>query len=256
MRSIPRPHQAPPDTHLIALPGATESPTPRSPPLTPPPTTPLTARLSPVPTLCVLQSLMSLFPQFPASNSAKHTRRPYDGTRVAAPHTLLARQAHDTGGASAAHTARAAGTRHWRSIRRTPAARRDNPATPPPAASTQPPLHPPHQPSHPTPLIRFAEFDVAFPSISGIKLCKTHTPPAKRTRHPQNAHVIRKTHSPSAERARCWRDTTRPPVASAPHRAGQPLPRGRAPPARSQITETFLITPTYWGLHNLKVMLY
>ena len=203
MRSIPRPHQAPPDTHLIALPGATESPTPRSPPLTPPPTTPLTARLSPVPTLCVLQSLMSLFPQFPASNSAKHTRRPYDGTRVAAPHTLLARQAHDTGGASAAPPLR--------------------------AATTQPPLHPPHQPSHPTPLIRFAEFDVAFPSISGIKLCKTHTPPAKRTRHPQNAHVIRKTHSPSAERARCWRDTTRPPVASAPHRAGQPLPRGRAP---------------------------
>ena len=196
MRSIPRPHQAPPDTHLIALPGATESPTPRSPSLPPPPTTPLTARLSPVPTLCVLQSLMSLFPQFPASNSAKHTRRPYDGTRVAAPHTLLARQAHDTGGASAAPPLR--------------------------AATTQPPLHPPHQPSHPTPLIRFAEFDVAFPSISGIKLCKTHTPPAKRTRHPQNAFAICRTravlarHNKAASRLGATPSRSTPPSRQSP----------------------------------------
>ena len=237
MRSIPRPHQAPPDTHLIALPGATESPTPRSPPLTPPPTTPLTARLSPVPTLCVLQSLMSLFPQFPASNSAKHTRRPYDGTRVAAPHTLLARQAHDTGGASA-----------------TPPLR---------AATTQPPLHPPHQPSHPTPLIRFAEFDVAFPSISGIKLCKTHTPPAKRTRHPQNTHATRKTHTSSAKRIRHLQNARGAGATQqgrqSPRRHTEPVNPSLAaepPPARSQITETFLIIPTYCGLQYLKVMLY
>lgn len=132
MRSIPRPHQAPPDTHLIALPGTTESPTPRSPSLTPPPTTPLTARLSPVPTLCVLQSLMSLFPQFPASNSAKHTRHPQNAHTTRKTHTPSAkriRHLQNARGAGATQQGRQSPRRHTEPVNPSLA------AGPPPARS-------------------------------------------------------------------------------------------------------------------------
>src|SRR5699024_11477084 len=82
-----------------------------------------------------------------------------------------------------------------------------------------PPHLTPPQPTSPhgTPSIRFAEFNVAFPPISGIELRKTHTVTAGHTHYPQNAHGNRRVHTLSVGRAR------RPRINTAPHRAARQL---------------------------------
>src|SRR5699024_11365640 len=64
-----------------------------------------------------------------------------------------------------------------------------------------PPHLTPPQPTSPhgTPSIRFAEFNVAFPPISGIKLCKTYTAPAEHVRrsHDSTPAPAPSPHNPS-----------------------------------------------------------
>ena len=89
------------------------------------------------------------------------------------------------------------------------------PLPPPPLRITPLRITPPRL-TAPHPLC-FAEFDVAFPPISGIELRKTHTVTAGHTRYPQNAHGNRRAHTLSVGRAR------RPRINTAPHRAARQL---------------------------------
>src|SRR5699024_12302626 len=89
------------------------------------------------------------------------------------------------------------------------------PLPPPPLRITPLRITPPRL-TAPHPLC-FAEFDVAFPPISGIELRKTHTVTAGHTHYPQNAHGNRRVHTLSVGRAR------RPRINTAPHRAARQL---------------------------------